>query len=87
MNKREVFYFSVVLLCPLYMNGNLHLKLNQKFILALNVEIGRLKGWIHNVQHAAAEMEEKEEEVSTYYRSSYTLIGDNTLTKLLGVTE
>ena len=87
MNKREVFYFSVVLLCPLYMNGNLHLKLNQKFILALNVEIGRLKGWIHNVQHAAAEMEEKEEEVSTYYRSSYTLIGDNTLTKLRGVTQ
>lgn len=70
-----------------YMNGNLHLKLNQKFILALNVEIGRLKGWIHNVQQAAAEMEEKEEEVSTYYKSSYTLIGDNTLTKLLGVTQ
>ena len=70
-----------------YMNGNLHLKLNQKFILALNVEIGRLKGWIHNVQHAAAEMEEKEDEVSRYYRSSYTLIGDNTLTKLLGVTQ
>ena len=32
-------------------------------------------------------MEEKEEEVSTYYRSSYTLIGDNTLTKLLGVIQ
>jgi len=70
-----------------YLNGNLHLKLNQKFILALNVEIGRLKGWIHNVQQAAEEMEEKEEEVSTYYKSSYTLIGDNTLTKLLGVTK
>ncbi len=70
-----------------YMNGNLHLKLNQKFILALNVEIGRLKGWIHNIQHAAAEMEEKEAEVSPYYRSSYTLIGDNTLTKLLGVAK
>ena len=70
-----------------YMNGNLHLKLNQKFILALNVEIGRLKGWIHNVQQAAAEMEEKEEEVSVHYKSSYTLIGDNTLTKLLGVIQ
>jgi len=41
-----------------YMNGNLHIKFNQAFMLALNVEIGRLQGWIHNAQHAAEEMDE-----------------------------
>ena len=39
-----------------FKNGNLHLRLNQKFILALNVEYGRLKGWLRSPQEAADEL-------------------------------
>ncbi|HEY1049439.1 MAG TPA: DUF4942 domain-containing protein [Prosthecobacter sp.] len=41
-----------------YENGNLHLKLNKQFILALNVEHGRLKGWLKSGQHAAEELKD-----------------------------
>jgi len=37
-------------------NGNMHFKFSQRFILALNVEHGRLKGWIKTPAQAAEEM-------------------------------
>jgi len=42
-----------------YQNGNMHLKINQAFMLALNVEHGRLKGWIHTPQEAVEELQDK----------------------------
>lgn len=63
----------------IYMNGNFHIKFNQSFMLALNVEIGRLKGWIHNAQQAAQEMSEKPEEVEQYFNQSYSLLTDNSI--------
>ena len=39
-----------------FKNGNMHIKFNQKFIMRLNVEHGRLKGWIKSPQEAADEM-------------------------------
>jgi len=39
-----------------FQNGNLHFRLNQKFILALNVEHGRLRGWLRTPQEAAEEL-------------------------------
>lgn len=39
-----------------FQNGNLHLRLNQKLILALNVEFGRLKGWLRSGPEAAIEL-------------------------------
>lgn len=41
-----------------FKNGNMHLRLNQDFMLALNVEHGRLKGWIKNAVEAAQELQE-----------------------------
>lgn len=38
-----------------FLNGNLHLRFHKKFMLALNVEVGRLKGWVHSAKQAAAE--------------------------------
>jgi hypothetical protein len=40
-----------------FKNGNVHLRLNKRFILALNVEHGRLKGWLRTPAEAAAELE------------------------------
>lgn len=40
-----------------FKNGNLHIKLNQGFIRRLNVEFGRLKGWIGTPHEAAEELD------------------------------
>ena len=66
-----------------YMNGNFHIKFNQSFMLALNVEIGRLQGWIHNAQQAAQEMGENIEIVNQYFNKSYTLEDDISIAGLL----
>lgn len=66
-----------------YMNGNFHIKFNQDFMLALNIEIGRLQGWIHNVQHAAQEMGEKVEKVAEHFNSGYSLLSDKSVAGLL----
>jgi hypothetical protein len=39
-----------------FKNGNLHLRLHKSFILALNVEFGRLKGWLRSGEQAADEL-------------------------------
>lgn len=66
-----------------YMNGNFHIKLNQKFMLALNVEIGRLKGWVHNAQHAAEELDESIENTSQHFNTAYSLKNDSSIAGLL----
>lgn len=66
-----------------YMNGNMHIKFNQGFMLALNVEIGRLQGWIHNAQQAAEEMGEKVENVFQHFNSAYSLGNDNKIIQLM----
>ena len=39
-----------------YKNGNAHLKLDQGFMMRLNCEFGRLKGWIKSPREASEEM-------------------------------
>jgi len=53
-------------------NGNLHIRLNQKFALALNVEFGRLKGWIHEAKEASEELQDKE--AAQYFKSNFSLL-------------
>lgn len=40
----------------LHLNGNIHLRLSQDLALALNVEFGRLKGWLHNKEESIVEL-------------------------------
>jgi len=47
---------EVLFTAKAFKNGNLHLKLNQSFILRLNVVFGELNGWIKSPQEAADEM-------------------------------
>ena len=61
--KTQVFYFTDKNgnRAPLYdvkafKNGNLHMRLHKTFILALNVEHGRLKGWLRNASEAVEEL-------------------------------
>lgn len=41
-----------------FQNQNLHLKLAKKFILALNVEHGRLRGWLRDAAEAVTELQD-----------------------------
>jgi hypothetical protein len=40
-----------------FYNGNLHIKLNKRFIQRLNVMHGRLKGWLKSAEQAAEELD------------------------------
>lgn len=51
--------------------SNLHIRLNQKFALALNVEYGRLKGWLRSGKEAAEELGEVE--AAKYFGKSLQL--------------
>ena len=50
-----------------YKNGNIHIKFNKSFIMKLNIEVGKLNGWIKDPQHCAEEMEIDEKEVLKFY--------------------
>jgi hypothetical protein len=63
-----------------FKNRNMHLRLNQKFILALNVEYGRLRGWLHSGEQAAEELQDPE--AASYFHSN-TQIGSDNPTLLL----
>lgn len=87
--QKEVFYTRdksgermILMEARAFLNGNMHIRFSQKFILALNCEVGRLLGWIHNAQQAAEEMGEDVQEVSKYYKTNYTLL-PSAITRLL----
>lgn len=77
-DSRDFFYkkpdgeLEILFSVRAYLNGNLHIKLNQSFILALNVEFGRLKGWIKNKQEAAEEMSDPK--AADYFNSNVKLL-------------
>lgn len=62
-SKREFHYnyqrtepSAVLFEAKAFKNGNLHIKFNQEFMCRLNVEFGRLKGWIKSPKEATEEM-------------------------------
>jgi hypothetical protein len=65
-----------------YKKGTIHIKFASEFMLALNVEVGRLKGWIHSAQQAAEELGEDLEAVKAVFKSQYQML-PNAGTELL----
>ncbi len=63
-------------------NGNVHFQFNQEFIKKLNLEVGRLRGWIKTPQEAAEEFDITLEEANKYWKSTYELL-PSTLSHLL----
>jgi len=57
-----------------YKNGNIHFQFNKKFIKKLNLEVGRLRGWLKDPKHAAEEMDITVEEAIEYWNSNFTLL-------------
>lgn len=58
-----------------FLNGNCHLRMNQDFMLALNVEHGRLQGWLKTGEQAAEEL--KDEKAAEYFKSNLQLGSSN----------
>ena len=58
-----------------YQNGNMHLRLNQSFMLALNVEHGRLKGWLRTAKEATEELENPK--AAQYFTVNKQIVFDN----------
>jgi hypothetical protein len=44
-----------------FKNGNMHIRLSQRLVLALNVAVGKLRGWLRDHQEAAHEFGEEAE--------------------------
>ncbi|TDA63607.1 DUF4942 domain-containing protein [Sulfuricurvum sp. IAE1] len=57
-----------------FKNGNVHYQLNQKFIKKLNLEVGRLRGWIKSPAEAAEEFDITAEEANEYWNSNYQML-------------
>lgn len=57
-----------------FKNGNVHFQFNQKFIKQLNLEVGRLRGWIKSPAEAAEEFDITEEEANEYWNSSFQML-------------
>lgn len=51
-----------------FKNGNLHIKFSQKLIRRLNVEFGRLKGWLRTPEQAAEEMDIPVKDAETSFK-------------------
>ncbi len=67
-----------------FKNGNLHIKFNPKFICRLNVEFGRLKGWLKSAVDAAEELDIPLVDAESSYKSNFKLEARN-VPLLLGV--
>ena len=60
-----------------FKNGNLHIKFNQKFIRRLNVEFGRLKGWLKDEYQATDELNMPACEARDAFRSNKSITMNN----------
>ena len=57
-----------------YKNGNVHIKPNKEFIKKLNIEMGRLMGWVKSPQEASEELDIPINEVNKYYNCNRKLL-------------
>ena len=79
--KAETYFFicpktgskEVLFEARRHQNGNIHLKLNNRFLLKLNVIFGKLKGWLHSVDEVAEELEITPEEAAECFNAQLTL--------------
>lgn len=60
-----------------YRNGNIHVKFNQAFLRKLNVEFGRLKGWLRDYQQAAEELNIPKKEAKKFFKTNFILEGSS----------
>ena len=60
-----------------FQNWNMHMQFHPDFIHALNVQHGRLKGWLRNDDEAATELEIPPEVASQFFNAAYRISAAN----------
>ena len=55
---------EVIFEYKLFQNGNAHVKMNQAFCKAFNLEVGKLKNWLHEPEDVAREFDVSMEEAA-----------------------
>jgi len=89
-NKKNLFFFNdintgepkLLFECKAFKNGNLHIKFLPEFICKLNVEHGRLKGWLKSKTQASEELDLPLDVVSSAFNSNYKVL-TGTVLKLM----
>lgn len=62
-----------------FKNGNVHIKFNSRFIMKLNVEFGRLKGWLKDKQQASEELNIKMSDIESMFNGNLKLANNSLL--------
>jgi predicted RNA methylase len=70
-----------------YINGNIHFRFLPEAIRALNVEAGRLLGWLQNTGDVVRELGYSEEEAAAAFGSNHQLTGSSVRQLTAGVPE
>lgn len=83
-NKTQTFFTDkdTLMTVKAFKNGNLHIKFNQKLIRTINVEFGRLKGWLKNHKQASEELNIPEMQTKNLFKSNYSLTQSNGLIQI-----
>jgi len=66
---------EVLFVARRFKNGNKHITFNKRFICALNVAFGRIKGWIGSPQEASEEMDMPVSEATLYFEKQLKVSG------------
>jgi len=77
-NKKVVLNLvdgSVLMEVRAFKNGNLHLKISKDVMLAINVQAGKLLGWLRSADEAADELGAKPEDVERLFLGSSCVCG------------
>ena len=73
-NNEEIVFMEY----KAYKNGNMHVKFNQEFTKALNVEVARLLGWIKTKEDITNEFpKEFVNGAEKYFKSNYNCLSVN----------
>jgi hypothetical protein len=56
-----------------YKNRNIHIKFNQGFLKKLNIEFGRLKGWLKDKNEASEELDIPIKDIDTCFSSNFQI--------------
>jgi hypothetical protein len=87
-NQLETFYVTSgrkLMDVRAFKNGNLHVRFHQDFIRKLNVEFGRLKGWLKSTQDAVDELGITPQEAEEDFGSALNVLPERAARKLLGI--
>jgi len=77
--KKQIFKHDdkVFMEVKAHKNGNMHFKFDMDFMQKLNVEAGRLKGWLRTPREAAVELNLEIAKAQKYFKSNAQLLGSN----------